>query len=58
MISVVVPCYNAKRVMSKCLDSLLNQSFHDLEIILVNDGLNGRMRNLLCSQDSLGKAKR
>ena len=40
MISVVVPCYNAKRVMSKCLDSLLNQSFHDLEIILVNDGSN------------------
>ena len=40
VISVVVPCYNVKRVMSKCLDSLLNQSFHDLEIILVNDGSN------------------
>ncbi len=38
MISVVVPCYNAKRVLPKCVDSLLNQSFRDLEIILVNDG--------------------
>lgn len=38
MISVVVPCYNAKRVLHKCVDSLLHQSFRDLEIILVNDG--------------------
>lgn len=49
MISVVVPCYNAKRVLPKCVDSLLNQSFHDLEIILVNDGSNdGTLDSMRC----------
>ena len=38
MISVVVPCFNTERVMSRCIESLLKQTYRDLEIILVNDG--------------------
>ena len=38
MISVIVPVYNAEKYLKKCLDSLVNQSYKDLEIILVNDG--------------------
>ena len=38
MISVVVPCFNSERVMSRCINSLLKQSYKELEIILVNDG--------------------
>lgn len=37
-LSVIVPVYNVERYLSQCLDSLLNQSLKDIEIILVNDG--------------------
>lgn len=37
-ISVIVPVYNAEKYLRKCLDSIVNQSFKDLEIICVNDG--------------------
>ena len=37
-ISVIIPVYNAEKTLSKCLDSLLEQSYDNAEIILVNDG--------------------
>ena len=37
-ISVIVPCYNVEKFLPKCLDSLINQTFSDIEIICVNDG--------------------
>lgn len=36
-ISVVVPVYNTERYLRQCLDSLVNQTFKDIEIICVND---------------------
>ena len=38
MVSIVVPVYNSAVYLPACLDSLLNQTFNDLEIICVNDG--------------------
>ena len=38
LISVIVPIYNTEMFLKKCIDSLLNQSYPNLEIILVNDG--------------------
>ena len=38
MISVIVPVYNAEKYLHKCLDSILSQTYTDLEVILVNDG--------------------
>ena len=38
LISIIVPVYNAERYLAKCVDSLLSQSYSNLEIILVNDG--------------------
>lgn len=37
-ISVIVPVYMAESYLADCIDSILNQTFSDLEIILVNDG--------------------
>ena len=36
--SIIVPIYNVEGYLKKCLDSILNQTFVDYEIILVNDG--------------------
>ncbi len=38
MISVIVPVYNVEKYLTECLDSILNQTYTDLEIICVNDG--------------------
>ncbi len=37
-ISVIVPCYNVEEYVEKCLQSLANQTYKNLEIIVVNDG--------------------
>ena len=37
-VSVIVPIYNVEKYLPKCLDSLVNQTLDDIEIILVNDG--------------------
>lgn len=37
-ISVIVPYFNVEKYIEKCVNSIINQSFKDIEIILVNDG--------------------
>lgn len=38
MISVIIPLYNAQTYLDKCIRSVINQTYSDMEIILVNDG--------------------
>ncbi|MCQ2267593.1 MAG: glycosyltransferase family 2 protein [Bacteroidaceae bacterium] len=38
MISIIIPVYNVSAYLSQCLESVLNQTYKDLEIILVDDG--------------------
>ena len=37
-ISIIIPIYNVEQYLPQCLDSVINQTYHNLEIILVNDG--------------------
>lgn len=45
MVSIIVPVFNAEDKLEKCIKSILNQSYGDIELILINDG----------SKDSSGK---
>lgn len=37
-ISIIVPIYNVEKYMEKCINSILNQTFNDFELLLINDG--------------------
>ena len=53
-ISIVIPVYNVQDYIKKCLDSILSQTFSDLEIILVDDGstdLSGRICDYYSEND-------
>ena len=38
MVSLIVPCYNGEKFIARCIESILNQTDHNIELILVNDG--------------------
>ena len=37
-LSIIVPVYKAEKYLSRCVNSILNQTFNDFELILVDDG--------------------
>lgn len=38
IISVIIPAYNAEKTIRQTIDSVLNQTFQNFEIIVINDG--------------------
>ena len=55
LISVIVPIYGVEKYLEQCLDSILNQTYRQLEIILIDDGSPdrcGEICDLYASQDS------
>lgn len=38
MVSVIVPCFNGEKFIERCINSILNQTYKNIELIFVNDG--------------------
>ena len=47
-VSVIVPCYNAEKTVVRTLDSLVNQTLDDIEIVAVNDGSKDSTLKVIC----------
>ncbi|MBR5177774.1 MAG: glycosyltransferase family 2 protein [Lachnospiraceae bacterium] len=41
-ISIIIPCYNVEKYVERCIDSVIQQTYKNTEIILVNDGSNDK----------------
>ena len=49
--SIIVPAYNAAQYISKTLDSILNQSFQDFEIVIIDDGSSDQTASIIDQYD-------
>lgn len=38
LVSFIIPVYNVQKYLSRCLESVLQQTYHNTEILLINDG--------------------
>lgn len=55
LISICIPCYNVSETIEECLESIINQTYPNLEIICVNDGstdATGELLQKLSQRDS------
>ena len=57
IVSVVTPCYNSEKYIEAYLRSLLEQTYSDLEIILVDDGSTDRTAEIIQSYRPVFEAK-
>jgi len=46
-VSIIVPVYNVENYLAKCLDSLVNQTYQNIEILVVNDGSNDNSEKII-----------
>ncbi len=52
LISIIVPVYNAEKYLSACIESILQQTYHDFELLLIDDGSNDRSASI-CDEYAL-----
>lgn len=46
-VSIIIPVYEVEKYISKCLESLVNQTLNDIEIIVVNDGTKDNSQKII-----------
>lgn len=47
LVSIIIPCYNVEQYISQCLDSVVGQTYTNLQIICVDDGSTDKTRQIL-----------
>ena len=50
-VSIIVPVYNGEKYLKRCVDSLINQTYQNIEIILINDGSTDNSLDIIKSYD-------
>ena len=53
MVSIIVPIYNIENYLANCIESIMSQSYTDIEIILVNDGSTDSSKNIIDKYEKL-----
>ena len=48
LLSIIIPVYNLEKYISKCIDSILNQSFADYELLIIDDGSTDTSYDICC----------
>ena len=51
-VSIVIPVYNVEEYLRRCLDSVVNQTLRDIEIICINDGSTDNSSHILAEYQS------
>jgi glycosyltransferase involved in cell wall biosynthesis len=54
LVSIIVPCYNVEKYLGRCINSILNQTYNNIEILLVDDGStdnSGKIADELAKKD-------
>jgi alpha-1,3-rhamnosyltransferase len=47
LITIIVPCYNHERFITKCIESIVNQSYRNFELIVIDDGSTDKTPEIL-----------
>lgn len=53
MLSVIIPIYNVEKYLTKCIESVINQTYKNIEIILVNDGSTDNSKEIIDKYSSI-----
>lgn len=48
LVSVIVPVYNVEKYLERCLKSIINQTYSNIEIVLINDASTDRSGEICC----------
>jgi glycosyltransferase involved in cell wall biosynthesis len=53
LVSIVIPVYNAAKYINRCLDTIINQTYNNIEIIIINDGSTDNSLELISEYTSM-----
>ncbi|BDU23580.1 glycosyltransferase family 2 protein [Flavobacterium sp. GSB-24] len=57
LVSIIVPAYNHEKYIENCIDSIINQSYKNIEVIIINDGSTDRTLSKLSSYKNFEQVK-